>query len=159
MKTLVTNFVDIQLDDAFGGVTTHRGSRHTDYHYAYMGAKEVKAGDWALVHNGTEFGLVRVKRVLAGMSAKVKKVVMLAFTQEDFQDYLKMNDQLAARADAFNQLDEMLAEKKKMAKYEELKDNEQAQSLLAFITSFGQNTIEEQANTLTAASSSDEVVS
>ena len=101
------------------------------YAYLYTGSREVKVGDHAVVHNGSEFSVVRIERVKPGIDDKVVKHVLSVVTRDDFQQYLVANKAIVDHRTVFDQLDHLLEEDAKMQKYRDLaKNNPQAQELL-----------------------------
>jgi hypothetical protein len=96
------------------------GTPGKHYHYCYAGQKEVKRGDWAVVHNGNEFGIVQVKRCIPGVESKVTKHVLMVITQEEFERYLTMNKQIDEFRGLMDQLDYRLEQHKKLERYEDL---------------------------------------
>lgn len=122
------------------GQKTGTPGRH--YHYAYVGDKPVKRGDWALVHNGDTFGIVEIKRVVPGIESVVTKHVIEVLTKEEFKAYLERNERIDEMRSALENLEFRLEQKKKLDKYEALaeEDPEAAKILQRLKTFFGMNT-------------------
>lgn len=91
------------------------GTASRTYDYLYTGGREVRVGDWAVVHNGSVFGIVQIKRIRPGLTDKVDKHVLTIFTQDDYLRYQEAN-----RVRYFDQLDYMLEEEKRLGKYADL---------------------------------------
>lgn len=115
MKTLTVEFIPHT-----SGKNYNPGSPGSMYDYLYTGKKDVKPGDWALVHNGFTFGITKVALVKPGISAKVAKHALAIITQNDFEGYEAANKRIHEYRGVFDQLDFRLAEKKRLSKYEEL---------------------------------------
>lgn len=149
MRTLVCEFIR-----CFHNTEVNNGSPGREYHYAYFGDKTLLTGDeiYAVVHNGTDFGIVRVNRVLPGLHPKVTKSVMLVFTKDDFEAYKELNKNLKQRRQDYAMLDDMLEQQKLLDKYDVLKDNPEAQEVLDRIRGKAP-----QQDTLTSAASSEAV--
>lgn len=102
MKTLVVHFDNYAAKD---------------YHYVVDDAQAVALGDHAIVHNGTEFRLVKVKQILAGVSQRATKTVVSVINQATFDDYLERNKQVKEQKDLFVRLDQLLAQESENNKY------------------------------------------
>jgi hypothetical protein len=153
VRTLVSEF---QRSFQNGSYKTGTPNRH--YHYAYCGDKDVKKGDWALVHNGTEFGVVEIKRVIPGIEPAVTKHVIEVLTQSEFDAYKERNKTIDEMRSNLDALDYRLAQHKRMKKYEELaEDDPGARKILDELKSFfGMNTTPAIETTSTAAASNEE---
>lgn len=132
MRTLTCEFQ--AFEDEGGSYRTNsrnNGSPGKFYDYLYTGWRDVRAGDWALVHNGTNFGIVKISRVRPGMTDKVTKHVISVVTQDDFARYKEANDSINSHRRVFDELDYLLEEEKKLSKYRDLAErNTQAKELL-----------------------------
>jgi hypothetical protein len=116
---------------------TSSGNRDKHYHYAYVGDKNVKRGDWALVHNGNEFGIVEVKRVIPGIDPKVTKHVIEVLLVEEFKAYLERNKKVDELRSMQDELDFRLEQDKKLDKYKDLATRDpRAKTLLDQLQSF-----------------------
>jgi hypothetical protein len=110
----------------------NQGTAGRRYHYLYTGKRDIRAGDHAMVHNGSEFGIVEVKRVRPGITDKVEKHVLAVVTQEDFLRYSEANRGIDEHRTVFDRLDQMLEDAKRFDKYKELAaSNPEADALLA----------------------------
>lgn len=96
------------------------GTPGKHYHYAYVGAKDVKRGDWALVHNGSEFGICEIKRVVPGIDPKVTKHVIEVLLKPEFEAYIKRNQEIDELRGAMDELEYLLEQHKKLDRYAEL---------------------------------------
>jgi hypothetical protein len=101
-------------------VKSQPGTPNRHYHYVYAGSKEVKRGDWAVVHNDTNFGIVQIKRVLVGVDHKVTKHVLMVITQDEFKNYQEMNRQIDDLRGLQQELEYRLEEDKKLEKFRDL---------------------------------------
>lgn len=144
MRTLICEFqpfhaytsdgmVEVNLEDVYRSGTQYGrirvpihntgrqgGSPGRHYHYAYIGSKEVKRGDWALVHNGSEFGICEIKRVVPGIDPKVTKHVIEVLTQDEFKAYVERNQKIDELRNVMDELDYRLDQHKKLDKYRDL---------------------------------------
>lgn len=100
------------------------GNPRKHYKYAYTGNKNVKKGDWALVHNGTTFGIVEIKRVLMGIQAEVTKHVIEVLTTDEFEAYLERNKKVDELRGKMDELDYRLEQHKKLDKYQKLAETD-----------------------------------
>ena len=133
LRTLVCEFLSFEVKESKGelGTLRQRGSPGRDYFYLYTGDRDVKAGDLALCHNGADYGLTRINRVLPGIHDKVTKTVITVVTSEDMKQYYANNKGIDNYRRIFDQLDGMLAEETKIDRYRKLAErNEQAAELL-----------------------------
>ncbi len=113
------------------------------YAYLYTGNREVLTGDFAVVHNGTNFAVVHIERVKPGIDDKVIKHVLSVITRGDFEQYLKANEAIVDHRKVFDQLDYLIEEEKKMERYRELaKTNTLAADLLKRATTWDGPVIE-----------------
>lgn len=106
------------------GTGRQSGSPGKHYHYAYIGDKNVKKGDWALVHNGSEFGIVEIKRVVPGIDTSVTKHVIEVLTQDEFKAYIERNKKIDELRSTFDELEYRLREHKKLDKYKKLAEED-----------------------------------
>ena len=117
MKTLVVHFDNYAAKD---------------YHYVVDDAQAVALGDHAIVHNGTEFRLVKIKDILAGASSRATKTVVSVINQATFDDYNERNKQVKEQKDLFVRLDQLLAQESENNKYRLLaQGNSEAAAILA----------------------------
>lgn len=112
------------------------------YHYCYAGNKEPKPGDWAVVHNGSEFAVVTIQRAIPGVEPRVTKYALAIITQDDFNAYLEQNRQI----EEYRSLEEQLAYRLKLAtqrkKLKEMaEDDPQAQALIRRLEEFERRTM------------------
>lgn len=136
MRTLICEFQpfhSIEVDPDYYGerkvgpsmrATRKSGSPGTHYHYAYVGTKDVRRGDWALVHNGSEFGICEIKRVIPGIDAKVTKHVIEVLLRAEFDTYLKRNQEVDELRGAMDELEYRLDQHKKLDRYRELAESD-----------------------------------
>lgn len=142
MRTLICEFQpfhSLEVDYHFDTYTDPDGRRrnvHTGqtvrksgtpgkhYHYAYVGTKAVKRGDWALVHNGSEFGICEIKRVVPGIDAKVTKHVIEVLLRTEFEAYLKRNQEVDELRGAMDELAYRFDQHKLMDKYKGLAETD-----------------------------------
>ncbi len=137
VRTFVCEFQtfidDVTTSPSAGFTKTGRrsGSPGREYDYLYTGSRNVRPGDWAIVHNGSEFGIVTILRVRPGITDKVRKHVLQVITQDDFETYKEANKSIVNHRQVYDELDYMLEQKKKTSKYEELaQTNTYARELL-----------------------------
>jgi hypothetical protein len=128
VRTLQVQFIPFNTIDEEsyhrpGAKKRNPGSPGRNYEYLYTGDREVKVDDWAIVHNGEEFGMVRISRVFPGIRDKVHKHVITVITQEDFQNYLEANRDIQRHREIFDQLDGMLEAESKLERYRRLAEN------------------------------------
>lgn len=117
MKTLVVKF------DNYAG---------KDYHYVVADDVKVVAGDSAVVHNGTEFRVVRVIDVLAGASSRATKTVVTLINEDAMEAYNEANVKVKEQKDLFIRLEQLLAQESENNKYRLLaQGNAEAAAILA----------------------------
>jgi hypothetical protein len=121
-------------------VVVFKGS-NKEYHYCYAGRKEVKPGDFAIIHNGSEFSVVDIRRAIPGVEPRVTKYVLAVITQADFEAYLEQN----TRIEEYRQLEDQLAYRLKLKKHrQDLRDMAQgdteAMALLDRLEAFERTT-------------------
>lgn len=137
LKTLVVEFDTFHVISGGHGTYKRNGSPGTHYYYLYTGAKEVKPGDWAFVHNGTDFGITEVQRIMPGIHDKVTKNVIEVLTREEFALYKKANEAIHEHRKVFDQLDYLIKQEDSMARYRSLAErNPEAAALLERIEAF-----------------------
>jgi len=110
----------VQFIDSFEGGMRKTGTPGRSYNYLYTGSRDVSVGDYAVVHNGINFGVVEIQRVKPGIDDKVTKHVITVITKEDMQHYHDANASISKHRQVFDQLDYMLEQDKKIDKYREL---------------------------------------
>lgn len=116
------------------GRSKRYGTPNKHYHYAYVGNKPVKRGDWALVHNGSEFGIIEIKRVIPGIEPCVTKHVIEVLTQDEFKAYLERNKKIDELRNDMDELEFRLKKHKQLEKYEALAEEDpRAKELLGRI--------------------------
>jgi hypothetical protein len=102
MKTLVVKF------DAYAG---------KDYHYLVDDTTKVSVGDNVVVHNGSEYRVVKVIDIKAGASARATKTVVTILNGDVFAEYQEANKRVAEQRDLFARLDQLLAQESENNKY------------------------------------------
>ncbi len=103
MKTLVVKF------DTY--------SNAKDYHYIVADDVKVVAGDNAVVHNGTEFRIVKVTDILAGASSRATKTVVAVLNEDVMSAYKEANMKVKEQKDLFVRLEQLLAQESENNKY------------------------------------------
>jgi hypothetical protein len=117
MKTLVVKF------DAYAG---------KDYHYLVDDAAKVSVGDNVVVHNGSEYRVVKVIDIKAGASARATKTVVTILNSDVFAEYQEANKRVAEQRDLFARLDQLLAQESENNKYRLLaQGNSEAADILS----------------------------
>ena len=117
MKTLVVKF------DAYAG---------KDYHYLVDDTAKVSVGDNVVVHNGSEYRVVKVIDVKAGASSRATKTVVALLNADVFAEYQEANKRVAEQRDLFARLDQLLAQESENNKYRLLAQaNAEAAEILA----------------------------
>lgn len=117
MKTLVVKF------DNYAG---------KDYHYVVADNAKANIGDSAVVHNGSEFRVVRVIDVLAGASSRATKTVVTLLTEDVMAEYKAENEKVKEQKDLFVRLEQLLAQESENSKYRLLaQGNPEAAAILA----------------------------
>lgn len=100
--------------------------------YLVDDSTQVQAGDFAVVHHGTEFAIVRVSEVNAGASAKATKSLVTVLGKEAIEAYTAMNARVAEQKEAFQRLEQILAQESENDRYRMLASrNAEAAALLA----------------------------
>ena len=117
MKTLVVKF------DAYAG---------KDYHYLVDDTAKVSTGDNVVVHNGSEYRVVKVIDIKAGASARATKTVVAILNGDVFAEYQEANKRVAEQRDLFIRLEQLLAQESENNKYRLLaQGNAEAAEILA----------------------------
>jgi hypothetical protein len=117
MKTLVVKF------DNYAG---------KDYHYVVADDVKVVVGDGAVVHNGSEFRVVRVIDILAGASSRATKTVVALINEDAMEAYKEANVKVKEQKDLFVRLEQLLAQESENNKYRLLaQGNAEAAEILA----------------------------
>ena len=102
MKTLVVKF------DNYAG---------KDYHYVVADDAKVSVGDSAVVHNGSEFRVVKVTDILAGASSRATKTVVAILNEDTMAAYKEANVKVKEQKDLFVRLEQLLAQESENNKY------------------------------------------
>lgn len=124
MKTLVVVFTDRSAG-------TYGRNTSTQYHYIVEDDVVVRAGDFAVAHNGKEFAIVKVVDVTAGASSKANKTLVTILNDSTMEAYTKMNEQLKSQRELFARLDVLLAQESEKDKYRRLAEyNSEAAAIL-----------------------------
>ena len=117
MKTLVVKF------DNYAG---------KDYHYIVADDVKVVVGNSAVVHNGTEFRVVKVMDILAGASARASKTVVTILNEDTMATYREANEKVKEQKELFVRLEQLLAQESENNKYRLLaQGNAEAAEILA----------------------------
>lgn len=132
MRTLVCEFQPFCV-----GFEHRSGSPGRHYHYAYVGQKPVKKGDWALVHNGSNFGIVEIKRIIPGIQPAVTKHVIEVLTQEEFEAYKKRNETIDEMRSMMDELKFRAKQSKELDQFKELAERDpEAKNMLDKLRKF-----------------------
>lgn len=108
------------------------GQAVRSYDYLVDDTTVVQAGDFAVAHNGTEFAIVRVTEVNAGASGKATKSLVTILGKEAIEAYTAMNLRVAEQKEAFQRLEQILAQESENDRYRMLASrNAEAAALLA----------------------------
>jgi hypothetical protein len=117
MKTLVVKF------DNYAG---------KDYHYVVADDAKVVVGNSAVVHNGSEFRVVKVTDILAGASSRATKTVVSILNEDTMNAYKEANVQVNEQKNLFVRLEQLLAQESENNKYRLLaQGNAEAAEILA----------------------------
>ena len=117
MKTLVVKF------DNYAG---------KDYHYVVADDAKVNIGDSAVVHNNTEFRIVKIVDILTGASIRASKTVVTLLTEDTMAAYNEANTRVKEQKDLFVRLEQLLAQESENNKYRLLaQGNAEAAAILA----------------------------
>jgi len=107
-------------------------SNSKSYHYVVDDALKIDVGDSVVVHNGSEYRIVTVGNIKAGVSPNATKTIVTALTNEVFTDYQERNNFVKAQKDLFIRLDQLLAQESENNKYRLLaQGNSEAAAILA----------------------------
>ena len=87
------------------------------YDYLVDDNISVQAGDFAVAHNGSEFAIVRVIEVKAGVSGKATKSLVSVLNKEVFDAYVAMNERVAEQKQLFQRLEQLLVQETENNKY------------------------------------------
>jgi len=133
MKTARVKFFDATRSR---GSYYHKSSSERTYDYAYDGA--VESGDIALVHNGSEFCLVKVIEVLAGTTSKVTKHLLYVANKAEMEEYEKANKAIQRKKEILLQLEQIAEEETLEQRFKALSQrNKTAKSLVDELKSLG----------------------
>jgi hypothetical protein len=117
MKTLVVKF------DNYAG---------KDYHYVVADDAKVVVGNSAVVHNGSEFRVVKVTDILAGASSRATKTVVSILNEDTMNAYKEANVKVNEQKNLFVRLEQLLAQESENNKYRLLaQGNAEAAEILA----------------------------
>ena len=107
------------------------GQANRSYDYLVDDSTVVNAGDFAVAHNGSEFAIVRVTEVNAGASGKATKSLVTILGKEAIEAYTAMNLRVAEQKEAFQRLEQILAQESENDRYRMLASrNAEAAALL-----------------------------
>lgn len=108
------------------------GYNDRTYEYLVEDNTEVQAGDFAVAHNGSEFAIVRVTDVRAGASSKATKSLVVILGKKVVEDYMARNAVVQEQKEAFQRLEQILAQESENDRYRMLAQrNAEAAALLA----------------------------
>jgi hypothetical protein len=117
MKTLVVKF------DNYGG---------KDYHYVVDDDAKVAISNSVVVHNGSEFRVVKVVDILVGASSRATKTVVAILGEDVIAAYKAANEKVKEQKDLFIRLEQLLAQESENNKYRLLaQGNAEAAEILA----------------------------
>lgn len=117
MKTLVVRFDNYSAKD---------------YHYVVADDAKANIGDNAVVHNGSEFRIVKITDILAGASARATKTVVALINEDTMAAYKEANVKVKEQKDLFVRLEQLLAQESENNKYRLLaQGNAEAAEILA----------------------------
>jgi len=114
-------------------VFTHRyGGSNKSYDYLVDDDTEVTIGDHAVAHNGSEFAIVRVIEVSAGVSSKAHKSLVTILNENVLMEYKDRNEAVKDQKALFARLDQLMAQENENNKYRLLAaSNAEAAAILA----------------------------
>lgn len=117
-------------------VTVKFASRYGDtnktYDYLVDDDTEVTSGDHAVVHNGSEFAIVRVIEVSAGASSKATKSLVTILNETVLMEYKDRNESVKEQKALFARLDQLIDQEYENNKYRVLAaSNSEAATILA----------------------------
>lgn len=117
--------VTVKFDNNYGGSSK-------SYDYLVEDDTEVTAGDHAVVHNGSNFAIVRVIQVVAGASANATKSLVTVLNETVLMDYKNRNETVKEQKALFSRLDQLMAQENENNKYRLLAaSNSEAAEILA----------------------------
>lgn len=120
MKTVTVKFTD------------RYGSSSNTYDYLVEDDTDVSAGDFAVAHNGTEYAIVKVISVAAGITARARKTLVSIITKDTVESYNKFNESIVEYKKLYERLDQLVAQEYENNKYRVLAaSNSEAASILA----------------------------
>lgn len=93
------------------------GSSSKSYDYLVEDDTEVTAGDHAVVHNGSNFAIVRVIEVSAGASSKATKSLVTVLNETVLMDYKNRNETVKEQKALFARLDQLIDQEYENNKY------------------------------------------
>ena len=103
-----------------------------DYHYLVDDDAKVAAGEYVVVHNGSEYRVVRVIDVKAGVSSRANKTVVAILNSDVFDAYQAKNEQVNEQKQLFVRLEQLLAQEGENNKYRLLaQSNSEAAEILS----------------------------
>jgi hypothetical protein len=117
MKTVTVKFND------YNGKT---------YDYVVSDDTEVSMNDYAVAHNGSNFALVNVVDIRAGISAKANKALFVVLNKQMREEYEKNNAFVREQKELYNRLDQLVEREYENNKYRVLAaSNAEAAEILA----------------------------
>ena len=102
--------VTVKFDNNYGGSSK-------SYDYLVEDDTEVTAGDHAVVHNGSNFAIVRVIEVSAGASSKATKSLVTVLNETVLMDYKNRNETVKEQKALFARLDQLIDQEYENNKY------------------------------------------
>lgn len=103
-----------------------------DYHYVVDDDAKVAVGDSAIVHNGSEYRVVKILDVKAGASSRATKTVVTILNEDVQKAYEAANVKVKEQKDLFIRLEQLLAQESENNKYRLLaQSNSEAAAILA----------------------------
>lgn len=108
------------------------GFSEKSYDYLVDDDAVVQSDDFAVVHNGTEFAIVRVIEVSAGASGKANKSLVTILNKDVVDAYTATNVRVAEQKQLFQRLEQLLAQESENNKYRLLaQSNSEAADIIA----------------------------
>lgn len=102
------------------------------YHYLVEDNVDVAAGDYAVVHNGTVFKIVKILKVFNEISHRAVKSAVSVINKADILAYDARNELVASQKDKFARLEQLLKLENENNKYRVLAaSNAEAAAILA----------------------------
>ena len=95
--------------------TGYRGDK--SYDYLVEDDVDVSAGDHAVAHNGSEFAIVKVIAVNAGVSAKATKTLVSIINESVITDYNNINAKVKEQKALFARLEQLMLQETENNKY------------------------------------------